>query len=58
VLINKRFPRFTCSGVKVIDFVAFKGTVRIASSNSTAKEFVKLTFVNVKNAKMLVAIIF
>jgi hypothetical protein len=32
------FPLFTCSGVKVTVFVAFKGRVRTASSNSTAQE--------------------
>jgi hypothetical protein len=38
VLKNKRFPRLNCSGVNVTAFVEFNGTVRTASSNSTAQE--------------------
>jgi peroxiredoxin family protein len=38
VFKNKRFPLLNCSGVKVTVFVAFKGIVRTASSNSTAQE--------------------
>ena len=38
VLLKRRFPLFTCSGLNVIFFVPLNATVRTASSNSLAHD--------------------
>ena len=55
VALNKRLPRFTCSGVKTVVFPALStSTVRVASSKSIAEAVVTtmlkiLNKINVKN---------
>jgi uncharacterized protein YsxB (DUF464 family) len=55
--MKRRFPRFTCSGVNVIDFVEFNGIVRVASSSSIAQEFVKVKVTIEKKDKKLINVL-